>query len=156
MYLKICSFCKLIRDDASLPLHLEGVEAKACPACYKRAVGKGEKVEEYGVAVRNFRCSTCRGQAARWAGGINTITLPEHINSETCLRVHRALYLCGVTKIVTPDTDLQLAISEQAVALISCCNSLPWSVYRDPSGKITREMFSVSLHYFKIHCNEFF
>ena len=110
-------------------------------------MGKGEKVEEYGVAVRNSRCSTCRGQAARWAaGGINSITLPEHINSETCLRVHRALYLCGVTKIVTPDADLQLAISEQAVALISCCNGLPWSVDRDPSGKIAREMFSVSLH----------
>ena len=131
--------------DASKTLHPEHAPVSACPACYRANVAPGEKQETYGKAVRKFKCSTCRGQATRWMGTINSILIPSSIDRTACLAVHRQLFLNGVVKVPAADPLLRSDLVNQAKKLIAFSENLPWNTYTDPKEKTTREMFSVIL-----------
>ena len=129
--------------DASKTLHREHAPVLACPACYRVNVAPGEKQETYGNAVRKVKCSTCRGQATRWMGMINSIPIHSSIDRTACLTVHRHLFLNGVVKVPAADSLLRFEVVKQAEALIAFSENLPWYTYTDPKEKTTREMFSV-------------
>ena len=125
-----------------------GSRSLACPACYKRSVGPKDFVVDYGKDVAKFRCSTCRGQTSRWEGSILNVPISSEPSPETCISLHRTLFLVGVAKVSPLDVGLKSLIAQQATALTVSCGKLPWSIYKDPRGNTTREMCSVRINSF--------